>query len=147
MPRGRSTEWTVNTTGLRDLSRALRRIGPTFPRQLGKALRVGAEFVAVDARERASWSKRIPGTVKVGGGVSAVTISAGGSRAPHAAAFENRGKEGMFRHPVFGPSKKHEEPEWVDQQARPFLAPAVEAKAPQIAAAIDAAIDETLNTI
>jgi hypothetical protein len=142
MARGRPTEWTVNTAGMRNLSRALRTVGPTMPLRLSKALKVGAEFIAVDARARAGWSTRIPGTIRVGGGVAKVTISAGGSGAPHAAAFENRGKEGEFRHPVHGHTDR-----WVGQEARPYLVPALEAGAPQLELVIDAVIDETIRTI
>jgi len=63
------------------------------------ALLKGAERIAVDARAKASWSTRIPGSVEVKALGSRISVTAD---APNAAPLENRGKEGEFKHPVFG---------------------------------------------
>jgi hypothetical protein len=50
-------------------------------------------------------------------------VKAGGAKAPSGAPFENHGQPGQFRHPVFGNKSN-----WVNQEARPFLAPAADDK-------------------
>lgn len=120
----------VEATGLRQLGRELRAMRPEIYRTVQKALRAAGEEMAEDARERASWSTRIPGTIKVSAsGIDSIVLKAGGgknSTAPHAAAYEHAGAEGTFRHPVHGdPTLTRDEWTWVREEARPFLLPAV----------------------
>lgn len=107
---------------------------------LRPVLRAAGEVVAADARGRASWSTRIPSTVKVSTSFQlnreGVTIRAGGPRAPHAGPFENRGKEGTFRHPVYG-----RRTQWVAQAARPFLGPAARSSEAAGIAAVSGVLD------
>lgn len=69
-------------------------------------------------------------------------VQAGGDAAQYAPAFENQGKVGTFRHPVFGNREV-----WVNQQAHPFLRPALQAQSANLAKKIDAAIDRALDSI
>jgi hypothetical protein len=55
-----------------------------------------------------------------------VAVQTNKNRAPHARPFEHGGMPGTFRHPVFGHTDR-----WVAQKARPFLAKALEEKAPE----------------
>lgn len=93
-----------------------------------KALRVRlvgiGGVVANDVKANASFSKRIPGSVKVRatpGGNVRVTI--GGDAAPNAVPIENKGRGGV-RHPVFGNREV-----WTSKNSPPaFLLPAFAAK-------------------
>lgn len=114
----------VNMRELRDLYGAVRIANPQIAGEIRGALRKGGEAVKLDASRRAwSSSSRIPGTLKVRTNGFNVSVIAGGSGAPHAAAFEHLGRPGTFRHPVYGNRRV-----WVSQQAHPFLGPAFEAK-------------------
>jgi hypothetical protein len=93
-----------------------------------KALRVrlvgiGAE-VASDVKANASYSTRIPGSVKVRPTAAGnVRISIGGDAAPNAVPIENKGR-GFVRHPVFGKREV-----FTSKNSHPaFLLPAFAAK-------------------
>ena len=87
---------------------------------------VSGEEVANEARMLASWSTRIPGSVRlIARGLNSA-VKAGGSAAPHAKPYEHSGVAGTFRHPVFGNREN-----WVPQKARPFLGPAAAANSYQ----------------
>jgi hypothetical protein len=132
----------ADTRGLSRLARNLRQASPETWKACRVALRVAVQPVAADAQSRASYSTRIPQTVKVrvtGGGN--VKIVAGGVNAPDAAPLENKGQPGTFRHPVFGNREV-----WVDQPARPFLGPAVEAHKVEVAAKLEAAVTEAIES-
>lgn len=130
----------VDTRGLSQLARDLRAASPESWKALRLALRAAAEPVKLDAQSRAGFSKRIPGTIKVRvGSGGSVKIVAGGSNAPDAAPLENKGREGTFRHPIPGNREK-----WVNQQARPFLAPALDAHRDEVAAAIESAVADAV---
>jgi hypothetical protein len=82
-------------------------------------LRAGRPILE-EARDRASWSTRIPSALRVRMGKSRkrprVEFVVSAARAPHGALFER----GPFRHPVHGHMDR-----WVSQEARPFLMPAI----------------------
>lgn len=126
---------------LSDLARDLKTHtdGKALRRDLTKGLREAAQPVARQAKQNASWSRRIPGAVKVGvltGQRSAgVVVRVDRKKAPHARPYENAGEQGTFRHPVFGSDR------WVAQRARPFLAP----NSGQIAD-VERAVIKTLDT-
>jgi hypothetical protein len=110
----------ADTKSLRQLGARLRHSHPDIDRAVKAALREEGRKVAERARQNASWSSKIPATVKVrSSGVNAVIVSAGGPAAPGAKPIEHAGAQGTFRHPVFG-----DRDNWVDQTARPFLHPA-----------------------
>lgn len=137
-PRASQTGVSIvaDTRQLSRLARDLRRASPDAWKALRVALRVAAEPVAQEARSRAGFSTRIPATVKVkvtaGGNIK---IVAGGPNAPEAAPLENKGRAGVFRHPVFGQREN-----WVEQPARPFLAPAFDAHKERVVAEVEAAV-------
>lgn len=109
--------------------------------RLRPALRDAGQVVRDQARFNASWSKRIPAATRVSVGFSkrnpGVAVQVNKNRAPHARPFEHGGREGNFRHKVFG----HED-RWVSQPARPFLAKAAEDKAPEAEKKITEAFDK-----
>ena len=130
----------ADTRALSRLARDLRKAAPEAALAARLRIRGAAEVVAEDARQRASFSKRIPATVKVRGSGLSVKIIAGGDAAPDAAPLENQGRQGQFRHPVFGNRDR-----WVSQQARPFLAPALDAHREMVAREIEDAVYEAVK--
>lgn len=114
-----------------------------LPRELRKEmrpkLRKAGEVVVRDARARARWSTRIPGTIRIRTSFrvhrESVEVIAGGKRAPHARPYEGLSRD-PFRHPLFGNREA-----WVSQPARPFLLPAAKAKRGEVDAAIKEAFD------
>ena len=135
-----STSFTIDVRGLRRLSRDLRAAAPAMAVELPTGLKAAGSVVAEEAKSQSSWSTRIPGSVKTRASGTTATVIAGGSAAPDAAPFENRGKTGAFRHPVFGNVGV-----WVSQQARPFLAPSLEAKSTELTAAVEAVLDRVIE--
>lgn len=104
------------------------------------------EDVAATAKGNASWSSRIPGTIKAKASTSrgssvAVKVTAGGPSAPHARPFEGIAGNGEFRHPVFGNRDN-----WVTQGTRPFLMPAMEANRDTLRKAIVTAVEDAAAT-
>jgi hypothetical protein len=105
-----------------------------------RSVLIEAKAMAEDAKRRASWSTRIPGTVKASAqGMNTAVVKAGGASAPHAAAFEHAGKEGPFRHPVHG----HDV--WVSQDAHPFLHPAAIARLDTTVEALGTAVSTAVS--
>jgi hypothetical protein len=130
----------VDTRSLSRLSRELRAAAPDAQRAARARIKAAAEVVAQDARQRASFSRRIPDSIVVRGSGLRMKIVAGGDKAPDAAPLENQGRQGTFRHPVFGNRER-----WVNQQARPFLAPALDAHREMVANEIEAAVVEAVD--
>lgn len=130
----------IQAFGLREAARDLKAAGTKLPRQLGKRLKQAGELVAVDARQRASWSTRIPGSIRVTGGATSVSIKAGGPKAPHAAPYEGAAGQATFRHPVYG--NRHA---WRTQATRPYLRPAGDAKADACAELIAQALTDSFG--
>jgi bacteriophage HK97-gp10 putative tail-component len=125
----------ADTKQLSVLARNLRIAAPEAWKACRVSLRAAGNVVASDARSRASYSSRIPASIKVrttaGGNVKVV---AGGPQAEDAAPLENKGRAGTFRHPVFGTDT------WVEQKAQPFLAPALAAHESEVAQMIEDAV-------
>jgi len=132
----------IDTTGFAKASKDLKGAGPQFRMQMAAGLKEAMQPVLSSAQSHASWSTRIPKTIKISATQSGVSIKAGGAKAPHAAAFENEGNQGSFRHPVFGNLNL-----WVAQEARPFIHPAITANVDgamleKVIAAMDAVFKE-----
>lgn len=109
----------------------------TMKRQVGIRLKEAAEVIAVAARSISStFSKRIPGSIKITGGTTQVWIEAGGDEAPNAKPFEY----GSY-HPVFarGPRSTWT---WRKQPERPFLEEAATTAADAAAEAFSAVLDD-----
>lgn len=113
---------------------------------LRPALREAGDAIADKARQNASWSTRIPGAISVSPNFSAsggVTVRVNSQTAPHARPYEGRSSGGgIFRHPVFGNYQN-----WVPEQTRPFLKPAVESEADKAKALIATAVTETTSRL
>jgi len=136
-------ELSIDTKALRSFAKALRVAEPALAKGLRLAYRAAGDEVASDARRRADYSTRIPGSIRVRTTqTAAVSVIAGGPQALDAAPLEHQGLPGSFRHPVFGNRAV-----WVDQTARPFLHPALEAKGEEAKAAVAAALLDTFRLI
>ncbi len=122
----------------------LGRVPAELRKELRPAVRAAAQQVLAEARSRAGWSSRIPAATRLsirfagkGAGASVITSAA---RAPHARPYEHGGDPGTFRHPVYGNRRN-----WVSQAARPFLAPAAQAKREAAVREIDQAVEQVLR--
>lgn len=107
----------------RSISRAatqVRRASPIAWKACRVALLEVGNSVAADIKQAASFSDRIPDSVKVrvtGGGN--IKIIVGGDEAPDAVPIENAGK-GFVRHPEFGHRNR-----WTAKNSRPaYILPA-----------------------
>jgi hypothetical protein len=123
----------------------LRAVPKELRRTVRPALATAGERVRQRAAGNASWSTRIPSSLRVktsfGGRNPGVFVSASAGRAPNARPLENiTGKRDTIRHPTFG----HEDRQ-VDQPTRPFLAPANAELADSDAQAIVTALDAALT--
>lgn len=108
------------TQELRDLVKDLGKMPKELAREIRPMLRESADRPLQDARNNASWSRKIPGATRITTSFTAraagVSIKTSRRLAPHSRPYENGGKEGSFRHPVFGNRDV-----WVTKSARPFL--------------------------
>lgn len=113
-----------------------------FRRAVRPKLKMVAVPIAQDAKRRASWSRRIPGAIRISTSITkrhqGVRIRVDSVKAPHARPYEGIGtRSDTFRHPVFGDRER-----WVSQKSRPFLWPAMQAGRPQVEGAVSEAILE-----
>lgn len=124
---------TVDQRQLRQLTSDLRRVSTEMPKQVRGLMLDGAKIVAGDARSRASWSSRIPGTVKPRATARGARVVAGGPKAPHASFYEGTNSGGPGRHPVFARGARSGW-RWTSKGSpRPYLKPAAEGKATEVA--------------
>lgn len=124
---------------IRRLIRDLDGIPRDLRRQLRPGLRTAGRMVADQAKVNASWSTRIPGAIRVSvrfSGTPGVSVIVDKRKAPHGRPHEHGGRPGTFRHPLFGDRSR-----WYSQRARPFLAPAAEAKSRAAAREIHRVVD------
>lgn len=132
----------IDTRAFSRFAKALKSADRNLANNLRKKIRAGAEIVAADARSRASFSKRIPGAIRVRTSGASVAVEVDKNKAPNAKPIENDGK-GHVRHPVFG-----DRAVWTDKNSRPaFLHPALESKREEATLVIAEAIEETLRTL
>jgi hypothetical protein len=132
----------VRVEGLPELRRALRKFAPEVDKSFRKRLRTVAVVVAADAKGRASWSRRIPRAIKPGVTAKGAQITVRAAIAPHGPLYEGDGSSGSFRHPLFG-DRGH----WYQQQRRPFVRPAVAARASYIESEAGRAIDDAKREV
>jgi hypothetical protein len=128
------------------IARDMRKLPETTRRAVRPRLRRAGEIVRTKAQANASWSSRIPSSIKVVTSFrenrEGVTVRAGGVNAPHARPFEGMTTRGnTFRHPVYGNDW------WVAQATRPFLMPAAEAGQAQADAEVRAALDDAAASL
>jgi len=116
-------------------------------------LLAGGESLVADAKARASWSTRIPNTVRMEVSFRAdregVRIIAGGRNAPHARAYEGITTGKTYRHPVHADSAHftREKWTWVEAPTRPFLLPAAEAIEGPLTVGVQQALTEAAVVI
>ena len=112
---------------------------------VARRLRPIGESTVADARQRASWSSRIPGAISLRvqftGKNPGLTITVDHTKAPHGRAFEGIVYD-VFRHPLFG-DRDH----WYDQKARPYVWPAVQATQQEVADLAENVIDEVFSSL
>jgi hypothetical protein len=140
----------VDNSGLKNLAKELADLGAVgVPDAARIGLRAIVNKVRDRARRNASYSKRIPGSIR--GRVSvrgfSGSVAAGGAKAPNAVPIENKGK-GYVRHPIF--VKKADLPgppgSWTDKNSHPaFLSMAVEEDAIELQELVDHLLDGVLE--
>lgn len=122
------TAIAVDARGLRQLSKDLKKIGDKdLSKELRAGLRKSGEVVAAAARSNASWSSRIPGSIKVVVQQKGVAVRAGGDKAPHAVTFEGKNNGQPRRHPVFARGARSDWTWAAQDPPRPYLKPALSA--------------------
>lgn len=132
----------IGTDDFKRFAKALLKAAPEAKSAISLELRAMGQKVAEDARGNVEpYSTTIPDTIQARMNGASMVISASG---PIAGLFEaGNMKNGhrslrpgdMFNHPVFGNAKV-----WVDQQAHPFLQPAIDENQGEIDEALDRAI-------
>lgn len=133
---------SIDTSSFSKFARDLRAVAPELKLELLREMKQAGEIVAEDARARSDWSTRIPGSIKVSVSGDSIKVVANKKKAPNAKPIENHGKDGTFRHPVFGNREV-----WVDQRARPFLRPALLAHREMVVAAVKRAVAKALEKV
>lgn len=115
----------IQADGLTQFYRDLEAMNKDLAKGLLADMKEACKPILDSAVSNASFSKKIPGTIRLvatGGsrGSATISIRAGGAKAPNAAPLENKGNSGQFRHPVFGNKNN-----WVSQEAHPYMYPAI----------------------
>lgn len=131
---------SIDTSSFAKFARDLARVDLALKAEMRKEMKAAGEIVATEARARAGFSTRIPGSIKVGVAGNKIRVYAQAKKAPEAKPLENGGQDGTFRHPVFGDRQN-----WVSQPARPFLRPALEANGAAAVAAAKRAVETALR--
>lgn len=139
---------TIDASQVISFGEQLRDVPKELRPRLRKAIVSAGDAVAAQARSNAAWSTRIPSAIKTRvrfGSSAGVRVVVDSKKAPHARPFEGIGSRdrdfrgGTFRHPVFGRDR------WVEQQQRPFLVPALQAKQDEAVRAVQEAIDSAFS--
>lgn len=129
----------ADTSAFKKLASNWRRAAPASEKAAQKVLRTVALEVVAETKERASFSRHIPVTVKVRMAGLNARISAGGSSAWWAVPIENRGK-GNVEHPTFG-----HDPVTSKGSHPAFLMPSFEAHIAQYIEALKVALTEAAD--
>lgn len=129
-----------------EIARDMRALPKETRRAARPKLRKAGQMIQREAMVNASWSSRIPATIKVVTSFrenrEGVTVRAGGPSAPHARPYEGLSARGSsFRHPVYGNDW------WVASPTRPFLFPAAEAAEGAVTEAMRTALDEAAASL
>ena len=104
---------------LRHAADDLRNMSTEVRRSIRPTLQRAAEPIVAQAQANASWSRRIPGAIRLSTLKRGVEIRVSAKKAPHARPLEGIRGNHTFRHPVMGDRSV-----WVTQLTRPFLQPA-----------------------
>lgn len=140
MARGQKIKsGTVKVDGLRELNRALRKLGPESQKELKEASRKVASFVAADARSAAIGlggvaAKSAP-SISAVGGVSGAGVAFGGARYPFAGGAEF----GSIRYRQFKPWRGN------GPDAGYFVYPSIRRDADRIVTEFTDAVDKVIE--
>jgi len=130
-----------NTDSLRDLIRDMGKMPVEVRKLVRPALRASAQKPLQKARANASWSSRIPQATRIQVNYSkrapGVALVVNKNKAPHARAYENEGKAGYFRTPLFG-----NRDQWFAHKARPFFYQVGPPWVKEVDAAVGDAVDK-----
>lgn len=144
--RGRRGGWGADTSEFKILLEQFRDVPKELRSSIRRAVREAAADFVGDVKADASWSSRIPASVRTTTSFSqkapGVRIFVDSKKAPHARPYEGMakgGNESKFRHPVYGDREV-----WVTQATRPFFRPNVEKHRAQVLDAIESALIQTL---
>lgn len=123
------------------LARDLRALGGQVSRGVNRQYKAAVQPIARSARQRASWSTRIPAALKV---QTARSLARPGadivvSGVPHGRLYEGltSGGRKTFRHKTFG---RGGSTGWVSQATRPYIRPAVAEGREALKTAVDTAV-------
>ena len=140
---------SIDTSSFAKFARDLRAVAPELKLELLREMKQAGEIIAEDARGRAnSFQRKGPGTsriadsIKVSVSGDAIKVVANKKKAPEARVIEHGGQGGKFRHPTFGDREN-----WVDQDAHPFLRPAMLANREMVVAAVKRAVAKALEKV
>jgi hypothetical protein len=139
----------IDTSSFTNFGTAMRSASRRLKTVVSDALVDVASETAEAIRSNASYSKRIPDSVKVTKMDVGAMITAGGPDAPDAEPIENKGK-GFVRHPIFVPQASMPGPSgsWTAKNSHPpFMAPAVLAAQAKVEEAASAALDSVLDGV
>lgn len=137
-----SDQVQIDTSSFAKFAKDLKRVDEKLAKDLNRNLRAAGELVAAKARANASWSSRIPQSIKVRRSSNAIKVLSLRAQAPEARPLEHGGQPGTFRHPVFGDREV-----WVSQPARPFLHPALIETGPAAVLAAKKAVESALREV
>jgi len=133
MPNGAAgpVELHVQSDDLKKLYAAAKAAPGTLQIELRRGMREAGTASVLAVKRAASWSSRIPGAVRAQPFFTAkragVRIIVDAKKAPEGRPLEHGGKQGNFRHPVFGsPHRTRQQWAWVNQPAHPFFYAAIE---------------------
>lgn len=128
----------VDAADLKKLAADLKLATPEAAKASRSRMRVAAEIVAADARDRVSYSKQIKIKASVTRVFNAAVIASGKPAAP----IENNGK-GYVRHPVFGDMD-----DWTAKGSHPaYLAPALDSNIAEVTDIVGSVIDDALIVV
>jgi hypothetical protein len=128
----------VNVDDLKQLARDLKSASPVAAKAASLRMKAAAKIVSDEASNRVSYSKQISVRPSVTGVFAAKVVARGRPAAP----IENNGA-GFVRHPIFGNLDA-----WTAKGSHPaYLAPALDAKATELADQISLIIDDSLVEI
>jgi hypothetical protein len=127
-----------NQAGLKKLVFDFAKISKENKSYLRKNMRAIGKPTLQKIQASASWSRRIPGSTKMGVGFTTrntgIRIQTDRHVSPHARPHEHAGEPGTFRHPLFGDDSKDRKLwTWYSQPAKPYMYPSAVEDLPDIA--------------
>lgn len=111
--------FSLKVDNFRQVQTSLKAADPALQKQFSKELRGLTAKSVAEARSLASWSTKIPPSIKPMVGVRQAGIRVAAKPSP--LGVLNERKSGKWRHPVFGNKNV-----WRDQTAKPSVRPVVE---------------------